>query len=98
MEYWDIFNVLTLLRIFWKVGHHKLQKDGSCSLYLPPADQVASFCNGAILCQSMAASWASARLIAENPGEVMCDEVLSEIRDVWRILCWNISYVYYLVC
>ena len=33
-------------------------------------DQVASFCNGAILCQSMAASWASARLIAENPGEV----------------------------
>merc|ERR1711962_1061868 len=30
--------------------------------------QVASFCNGAILCQSMAASCASARLIAENPS------------------------------
>ena len=48
---------------------------GSC-LYDKPhphhqhSDQVASFCNGAILCQSMAASWASAKLIAENPGEV----------------------------
>ena len=41
--------------------HHREHDNG---------DQVASYCNGAILCQSMAASWASARLIAENPGEV----------------------------
>ena len=31
--------------------------------------QVASYRNGAILCQSMAASWASAHLLSENPGE-----------------------------
>jgi len=32
--------------------------------------RVASYCNGAILCNSMAASWASANIIAENPGEL----------------------------
>lgn len=31
---------------------------------------VASYKNGAILCQSMAASWASATVIAKNPGEL----------------------------
>ena len=31
--------------------------------------QGASYRNGAILCQSMAASWASAHLLSENPGE-----------------------------
>merc|ERR1711962_1584862 len=53
--------------------------------------QVASFCNGAILCQSMAASWASARLIAENPGEVKRMRVsLAAWLDpqFWRWAAW----------
>merc|ERR1712215_275570 len=36
----------------------------------PSISSVASYKNGAILCQSMAASWASATLIAKNPGEL----------------------------
>ena len=36
----------------------------------PEISSVASFKNGAILCQSMAASWASATVIAKNPGEL----------------------------
>ena len=40
--------------------------------------QVASYRNGAILCQSMAASWASAHLLSENPGE--CKGSLQLIR------------------
>ena len=40
--------------------------------------QVASFRNGAIICQSMAASWASQHLIASNPGE------LKSVRLSWR--------------
>ena len=31
---------------------------------------VASYCNGAILCQSMAASWASSNIMRENKGEL----------------------------
>lgn len=31
---------------------------------------VASYCNGAILCQSMAASWASSNIMIQNPGEL----------------------------
>ena len=42
--------------------------------------QVASFRNGAILCQSMAASWASAHLLSENPGEC------KSVRLGWRAL------------
>ena len=42
--------------------------------------QVASFRNGAIICQSMAASWASQHLIASNPGE------LKSVRLSWRAL------------
>ena len=42
--------------------------------------QVASFRNGAILCQSMAASWASAHLLSENPGE------MKSLRLGWRAL------------
>ncbi|XP_023331328.1 uncharacterized protein LOC111703577 isoform X2 [Eurytemora carolleeae] len=36
----------------------------------PLPAQVASYYNGAIICNSMAASWASATLIAKNPGEL----------------------------
>ena len=36
----------------------------------PEISSVASYKNGAILCQSMAASWASATVIAKNPGEL----------------------------
>ena len=58
---------------------------------VPPPPQVASYCNGAILCQSMAASWASARLMAENPGEVKKMRVRQQgggggEAGLWR--CW----------
>ena len=46
----------------------------------PEVSQVASFRNGAILCQSMAASWASAHLLSENPGE------MKSLRLGWRAL------------
>ena len=46
--------------------------------------QVASYRNGAILCQSMAASWASAHLLSENPGE--CKGSLQLIRTGKKLL------------
>ena len=42
--------------------------------------QGASYRNGAILCQSMAASWACAHLLSENPGE------MKSLRLGWRAL------------
>ena len=36
----------------------------------PEISSVSSYKNGAILCQSMAASWASATVLAKNPGEL----------------------------
>ena len=50
--------------------------------------QVASYRNGAIICQSMAASWASANLIAANPGE------LKSVRLSWRALTDPSFYVW----
>ena len=36
----------------------------------PDVSRVASYCNGAIICNSIVASWASANVIAQNHREL----------------------------